>query len=431
MIRNILQLAEILAVLFCLSSLFGQKMKFDICAVVLIIADLFLFTGINEYGFPVYLSSLAYIGLILYCIIHYDVKMKTALINCFLAVVIVSILQLIFYLPIFYIFVERKGVSPIYECLINLLCLLALILIGDKVRLQEIAVFFIKRNKLTTSIVILIMLIWSRKIYQVSSTGVMSEEDYIQVIYYFLLLFIIIYEWQKAKTDAERKKTQLEMNKLYFDAYEELITLIRERQHDMKNHISAILGMIYTTDNYDDLVQKQKEYCDFMIEDNKKTKILLSSGNPLIAGFLYRKIQEAEEKGIAVEYKVNLIESKFLIPEYEMVEMLGILFDNAIEALESFESEKRIIVLIVNSENETLFSVANSSNIYDTDKINSFFEFNFSDKGKGRGIGLYKLKRLVSSRKGEIIISNEMHNQVNYLKFCILLSNENDIKVIL
>lgn len=426
MIRNVLQLAEILAVLFCLSGLFGQKMKFDICAVVLIIADLFLFTGINEYGFPVYLSSLAYVGLFLYCVMHYKEKIRIALINCFLAVVMVSILQLIFYLPVFYLFVEREGVNPIYECIINLLCLLTFIIIKDKLKLQEIALFFIKRNKLTTSIAVLIMLIWSRKIYQVSTTGAMSEEDYAQIIYYFLLLFIIIYNWQKARADAERKKTQLEMNRLYFDAYEELIALVRMRQHDMKNHITAILGMIYTIDNYDELIQKQREYCDLVLKSNEKTKILLSVENPLIAGFLYRKIQEAEEKEIKVEYHIDLRETKFSVTEYEIVEMLGILLDNAMEALENTELEKRILISIVNNKNETLLSVANASPIYDMNKISSFFEFNFSEKGKGRGIGLYKLKRLVNSRKGDIIITNEMHHQVNYLRFDICFKKEID-----
>ena len=55
---------------------------------------------------------------------------------------------------------------------------------------------------------------------------------------------------------------------MYFDAYDQLILLVRQRQHDMKSHIGAIRSMIYTTDNYAELVAKQEEYCDYTVINN-------------------------------------------------------------------------------------------------------------------------------------------------------------------
>ena len=105
--------------------------------------------------------------------------------------------------------------------------------------------------------------------------NVIENSDVIQIVFFVILFFLIINEWQKAIEDAERKRTQLEMNELYYDAYDELILLIRERQHDMKNHINAILGMIHTIDNYEDLVESQKQYCNDVVEKSKETKLLL------------------------------------------------------------------------------------------------------------------------------------------------------------
>ncbi|MDE5598137.1 MAG: GHKL domain-containing protein, partial [Lachnospiraceae bacterium] len=257
--------------------------------------------------------------------------------------------------------------------------------------------------------------------------GVRGEVG-IQILYFFFIFLFLIYEWQKTKTDAERKKAQLEMNRLYYDAYDQLIMLVRERQHDMKNHIGAILGMIYATDNYEELAEKQKEYCGYVMEQNEKTKLVLSTGNPLISGFLYSKIQEAERKDIKIEYHIGIPKIETILPEYELIEMMSILTDNAIDALsKTDENEKdlfkeiRISLKDAEEENYIELSVANTSEYYDEDITEHFFETGYSSKGKGRGIGLSKLKRLVQDKKGDIIVSNELYDGRNYLTFTIRL----------
>ena len=244
---------------------------------------------------------------------------------------------------------------------------------------------------------------------------------YILVLSFLFLFFFSINEWKKAKVDAERKKAQIEMNKLYYAAYDELIVLIRERQHDLKNHINAIYGMIYTSDNLEELVRKQQEYCDYLLEKNEETRLLLSSGNPLITGFLYNKIKEAANKEIKVEYKIEMENVELKVPEYEIIEMLGILFDNAMEALEAQEVEKIIHVSIKYISGKLDISVANRSEEFSYSKIEEFFYWNFSTKGKGHGIGLSKLKKIVQENAGEIIVSNEKYESTNFLQFEICL----------
>ncbi|MBO5055868.1 MAG: GHKL domain-containing protein [Lachnospiraceae bacterium] len=252
-----------------------------------------------------------------------------------------------------------------------------------------------------------------------------NNEDFIQIIFFIILFFLAINEWQKAIAEAERKKTQLEMNKLYYDAYDELLTLVRERQHDLKNHISAILGMVYTIDNYDELVRSQKEYCNKVMEKSKETKLLLTAGNPLIAGFLYRKIQEAKEKGIDVEYKVIAGSSDFYIPEYELVEMLGILLDNAIEAEEESEiTPKEVRVEIGDRKWQFAFLVENTSRVFSQDEIDKFFQKDFTSKGKGHGIGLTKLKKMVHEMDGDLIVTNSERSGINYLQFGVIINKK-------
>lgn len=424
LVSNLKNLIELLMFLYCLAELFGKKLKIGIHAVVLIIINLFIVAGINDFGFPPYFHSLSYITMFLYGLLYYGENIKITLINCFLAVMIVAFLPLLLYLPLYFCFYPKYEYANLYGLSAEIGGFILIILCQNKIVLKRLSDFCIKRSKLIFIVIILILCGLGFEFYQIMSRRTLSGEAFFQLVYFVLVLLFIIYEWQKSRMDAEKKKTQLEMNKLYYEAYDQLIMLVRERQHDMKNHINAILSLSYTTENYDELIAKQKEYCGFVMEQNEKTKLVLSSGNPLIAGFLYSKLREAEGHHIIMDYKIGFQKTEMEIPEYELVEMAGILLDNAVEALDGMEDEnfiKKIFFSIKETEDNIELLTANTSPYYEEDLTEYFFETGYSSKGPNRGIGLSKLKRLVQNRKGTILVYNEMRNELNYLTFEIKL----------
>lgn len=427
-IKNLKNLIEIFTYLYCLAELFGKKFRVSIHAVVLIISVMFILMGIDRYEFPMYLLSLLYIGLFLYGMIYYKGSVKLTLVNCFLAAMLVALLQLLMFLPLYCLFYLRYQIGYIYELTINIACLLAIVICCKKIKLKKLSDFFAKRDKLIAVVSILLLCGLALNLYKMKEEGGILIEIYIQMIYFISIFSFIIYEWQKSRMDAEKKKAQLEMNKLYYDAYDQLIMLIRERQHDIKNHISAILSMIYTTNNYEELAEKQKDYCGYVMEQNEKTRLVLSIGNPLIAGFMYSKIQEAESKDIEVEYKIDIKTDTMIVPEYEMVEMLGILIDNAMEALTDADVDtrdknqiRRMYIVIKTTDESVEIIVANTSSYYEEDMTERFFEQGYSSKGKGHGIGLSKLKKIVHDNHGDIVVSNELRSGMNYLTFVITI----------
>lgn len=430
-IRNLKILMELFAYLYCLAELFGKRFRINIYAVVFIILDMFLITGIVEYGFPEYLKSLGYMAMILYGLLYYGESIKHTLVNCILGALIVAILQLLMWLPFYFLFYIKYEQRDTNELLINIAGFLFIVICSYKIELKKLSDFFVKRNKIIVGISVLVLCGLGINFYRMIDERMLSGYVYIQIIYFFFIFLFTIYEWQKSRVDVEKKKTQLEMNRLYYDAYDQLIMLIRERQHDMKSHINAILGMIYTTDNYEELAAKQREYCDYVIGQHEQTKLVLSSGNPLIAGFLYSKIQEAEAKGIEIEYHIGMGKTDAAISEYELVEMAGVLVDNAIEALDDVEEKEgwenglsKIRFTIQETEEAIELTVANTSEVYEEDLTERFFESGYSSKGKGRGIGLSKLKRLVQDKQGEIVVSNEMYEGRKYLTFAIRITKE-------
>ncbi|MBO5473942.1 MAG: GHKL domain-containing protein [Lachnospiraceae bacterium] len=215
------------------------------------------------------------------------------------------------------------------------------------------------------------------------------------------------------------------MNRLYYSAYEELVALIRDRQHDIKNHINTIYSIIYTTNSYEELVERQKQYCNFVLESSKETQILLAAGNPLISGFLYQKNQEIKSRGMQVDYKLEKISFPLAATEYEIIEMLGILVDNAIEELAEADHEsKKIVIGYTWDEQWDIFYVANTSRNYSTAEIARFFERNYSSKGNGRGIGLDKMRRKLQQLDGGIKAEMEPYGEAQYLKFSIMLPKQ-------
>lgn len=424
LISNLKSIVELFGFLYCLAELFGRKLKISIHAVVMIIVNLFVIEGITNYGFPEYFHSLCYIAMFLYGLLYYRENIKLTLVNCFLAAMIVVILQMLVYLPLYYLFFIGRGQWDINELLANVGCLLIIVICSYKVKLNNLSNFFIKRNKLILIVTILILCVLGNNFYQIIDKRAIFGGVYFQMAYFALIFLFLIYEWQKSRMDVERKKAQLEMNRLYSEAYDQLIMLIRERQHDMKNHINAILSMIYTTEDFNELRVKQTEYCGYVIEQNEKTKLVLSLGNPLIAGFLYSKIREAENCNVVIDYKIGIEKTETAIPEYELVEIAGILLDNAIEALNNMSEEKfprKIYFSIKDAEDNIEIIVANTSPFYEEDLTAHFFEAGYSSKGTNRGIGLSKLKRLVQARKGNIMVYNELRGKMNYLTFEIKL----------
>lgn len=423
MISNIKYLTEIIAYLFCMAELYGQRFRLSIHAVVLIILDLFLLTGINEYGFPIYLHSLLYVSIFLYGWLYYGESVKKTLINCVLTTVIMLVLQLLLCSPAYFWNEVIYENQEWFGLIVNIVAMLLIAILGERLRLEMVSSFFLKRDKIILVISILVLIALGVNQYQIWINGFIFGEQYIQLVYFLLLLGFTFGELQKTKLDAEKRKMQLEMNKLYYDAYDQLLLLVRERQHDTKNHIDAILSMIYTTDNYEELVEKQREYCDFVIEQNEETRLLLTTGNPLIAGFLYCKIQKAKHMNVHVSHQIDMKTVDIALPEYELVEMIGILFDNAVEALSKMsQKEKKMIISIKEKTDELEIMIANTSDFYDEDITEKFFEAGYSNKGYERGIGLPKLNRMVRNRDGKITVSNEMLRGENYLVFTISFS---------
>lgn len=420
MVRNLILLMEMLAVVYGIATFFGKRVKYDIKTVSFIIAEILLTTLINEYNFPVYLFSVSYIIVFVYGLTEYEEGIKETILSCLLTFGIVIVLQQIVYILIYFLLNKDDGLRNIF--LTNLGCFLIIGALMHHDWLNKFYKFILKNRKMYIGLLMFVCICLLGDIFEVKQTSYLSGKDCLQLLYFTGLMAVVITEWQRTKVETEKKKAEMEMNKLYYSAYEELIAYIRDRQHDIKNHINTIYSIIYTTNSYEELVERQKQYCDFVMESSKETQILLAAGNPLISGFLYQKDQEIKSRGMQVDYKLEKISFPLAATEYELIEMLGILVDNAIEELEEADhASKKIVIGYTWDEQWDIFYVSNTSRNYSTAEIARFFERNYSSKGNGRGIGLDKMRRKLQQLDGGIKAEIKLYDGEQYLEFSTML----------
>lgn len=417
MVRDIMGLMEILSFLYMVAAVYNVKMKYNIYTVVFIVLELFLLSGMNNYGFPSYLLGFSYLLMFIYCLINYESSIKETIVKCVLASVGISIIQMLCYFVVSFVDINWPLTVGQKEMAVSILYFVIILAFSSNMHLPEIAAFFIKRNTLLYFVGIFILVILGSQLWGIKKEHVIDGKYIFSATFFVVFLVLMIWEWQKTRTESERRKTQLQLNGIYYEAYEGLIQSIRERQHDFKNHLNAIEGMIYSINNYDELISEQKKYMHSIMGDVETTRLLTLVENPLIAGFLNYKVSKAQEMGITTKYHCVLQKREMNLPEFKIIEMMGILFDNATEELSSDNIENKVLELELMVEEDKLrFSVANS---YDNTKvldISRIFEKGYSSKGKGRGIGLSKLKHMLSENDGEVTASQEVFQNTPMLK---------------
>jgi sensor histidine kinase regulating citrate/malate metabolism len=219
----------------------------------------------------------------------------------------------------------------------------------------------------------------------------------------------------------KQKSLELYMHELYGKTFEGMIENIRIRQHDFKNQLAAIYGMHLTSENFEELVESQKKYCDYLISEGRYDSILTKCNDKILAGFLYTKFTEWEKKGISFKFDIVYYDTKCRLATYELIEVSGILIDNASEYVLSNNVDKTVEFILKDSENAVEIVCRNQAEYIPIETINKFFKKGYSTKGSDRGLGLYNVKKILES-KGEIQISNRVINEVNHIEFRIVIN---------
>lgn len=295
----------------------------------------------------------------------------------------------------------------------NLIILIIAIVLYKKVDLHTISLTFQRNSKLIGLILLLESTLVFLLIFQYKNAYGKVPIKYTVISGIMVLIIILCIHGLLYRIKYQEKQAELEAYKTYSAAFSDLITQIRARQHEFDNHISALCNLHYICKDYDELVQEQSKYAKDVISNNRFHKLLVS-GNPVIAGFLYGKLSSIQEQGIEVTYTFHISEFTSKIPVYLVVELVGNLLKNAVEAVKTQQVEKQIHLSCTENENEFCLGVRNRSEKIPLDEIGRFFEKGYSSKGSGRGLGLYNVKEICEKYGVDIVCDNTEIDDKNW-----------------
>jgi len=245
-------------------------------------------------------------------------------------------------------------------------------------------------------------------------------ESFALTLALYFKIRLLVKEKEKAKEDViKNEKLMLEQSR--FASMGEMIASIAHQWRQPLNHLNIIMANLQLCF---DAGKLNKAYLEKKSEEaDKQLKYMSSTVENFSTFFATKdKKEEFQLSGIC-EYTLNLVESRLkknnilvlltvkekkLHVNYknELIQVLSIVLNNAIDALIHDNTQKREIELVVNSHS---IEVRDNAGGIPSDILHKIFDPYFSTKDKklGTGLGLYTSKIIVDSIvKGNIKVKN-------------------------
>ncbi|NEX01961.1 GHKL domain-containing protein [Pseudobutyrivibrio sp. NOR37] len=177
---------------------------------------------------------------------------------------------------------------------------------------------------------------------------------------------------------------------------------LRRLRHDMKNHLTSLLGMIDSGSTND-----ARDYIENLLNDGKliKTGDISRTGNIVVDSLINYKYSMAKELGI--EFTSNVfIPTELPFKNENIVIILGNLLENAIEACVKVDNNKYIGLEMGYEKNMLQICIKNS--FTGEIKKNSAGDIETTKEDKeNHGMGILSIKMAAKEYDGDVLIKNQ------------------------
>ena len=415
---SLINLLEVLSVVFCLHYLYGEKPRLEAVTVCFILLEVAWMSGVYYLQLGQEWSMMMYPIVALYCALRFGTDIKAIFINNVLYMAILSGIQTTI-MMLCRALLKIENFDKMDNFLINVIMYAIVIGILRKCRLKKLSDILKSRERLVVAALTVTAVGTMLFLTTYKSNGRFGGLYYAVLGVGIIVVVIAAVDIGKHRMKVREAEAELRMHRLYEASFRELIDDICAKQHEFDNHINTIYSQHHLYKTYDMLVEAQKKYCSEITVENRYNK-LLSKGNPIILAFLYGKFSEIERRGIKISYRVNISELESSVPVYKIVELLGNLLNNAADAAEG-NGTGSVGIKMLESRERIEIEVYNESEEISLERRQKFFEKKYSEKGRNRGYGLYNVKRICNEYGIEIVCDNKEIDGKNCLMFSIII----------
>ena len=203
-----------------------------------------------------------------------------------------------------------------------------------------------------------------------------------------------------------REKDEIDTLAKELSQVQEYSEMLRHQTHEYSNKLHTISGLIQL-EAYDKAIEligsETSGYQDLL-------QFLVSAvPDPLVSGCILGKYSRAQELNIQlnVDRHSNFTDVPEWINKEKIVTVLGNLLDNAYQAVTPLVEDKRVVNLsLTDLGNDLIFEVEDSGEGITEDVAGHIFEKGVSSSDeKGKGIGLYLVKDILSYINGHITVN--------------------------
>ncbi|MBP1040145.1 GHKL domain-containing protein [Vagococcus sp. BWB3-3] len=209
-----------------------------------------------------------------------------------------------------------------------------------------------------------------------------------------LLISISSYILFQVKQRRLQENIVLQQN-YYIQNLEKMQRDMRVMRHDYKNILSGLILQVQDGDisGIKDYLEKTVNQFDSQIGESLKQSTYLSKIQIVeLKGLLLMKLVEMEKLTINCQLEVVTPVTAINMETTDLLRCLGILLDNAMEAISS-SLQKEVTVVI--SQEEDNVSIIVKNKVRERPVLQQIWQEGYSTKGEGRGLGLYSYQRTI------------------------------------
>lgn len=265
--------------------------------------------------------------------------------------------------------------------------------------------------------IIIIMIISLIESYMNIPFVIVSITNIIMTIFFAFLIFKM--SNVEDKYNNVNKKYRTSINGLR--EYEEMMDKYRVVNHENKNTLLEIRGMLAHEDSKDKIIKMIDNTIDNKIKDNEKIMhktVKIPEGG--LRGIIYSKICVMDD--LKIKYKLDIANDVRTVDLINLdddvivniCKILGVFIDNSIEEVRNLKKKNIGIEIYVIDDTLSIDISNNYKGDIDMDKIDNA---GYTTKGKGHGYGLALVNKILEENKD--ILENERMIDKNIFTQCL------------